>query len=302
MIYTVTFNPSVDYVMRPLTLEMGMTNRSNLEECYPGGNGINVSTVLTALDCNNVAMAIVGGFTGEFVLDTLQAQGINCNFVTLDKGNTRINVKFMGKFMAIINGMGPNIPIAKVDELFTRLDRIAEGDTLVLTGSIPSCLPDDMYDIMMSRFENRGIRFVVDAPGNLLVNALAARPFFIKPNNHEIGRIFDAQVETPEECLPLAHKLHDQGARNVLVSCGEKGAALVDADGAEHTTATPPCKLVNATGSGDSMVAGFLTALDRGWNYDDALKFAVACGSATAASQGLADKATIERFYKMLQK
>ena len=301
MIYTVTFNPSVDYVMQPSSLDMGYTNRSTLEECYPGGNGINVSTILTELDCNNVAMGIVGGFTGDFILDTLQEMGINCNFVRLDKGNTRINVKLTGIIMTIINGMGPTIPINKVDELFTRLDRIASGDTLVLTGSIPSSLPDDMYDIMMSRFENRGIRFVVDAPGDLLMNALAAKPFFIKPNNHEVGRIFDANPETPEEVLPFAHKLHAQGAQNVLVSCGAYGAALVDENAEEHIARTPPCRLVNATGAGDSMVAGFLRALDKGMDYQDALSFAVACGSATAASQGLANRQTIERFFSAMK-
>lgn len=300
MIYTVTFNPSVDYVMHPSTLDMGYTNRSTSEEVYAGGNGINVSTILTELDIDNVAMGILGGFTGEFVLQTLQSQGINTNFVFLDKGNTRINVKLNGIIMTIINGMGPNIPISKVDELFRRIDRIQEGSTLVLTGSIPSCLPEDMYDIMMSRFENRGIRFVVDAPGNLLMNALAAHPFFIKPNNHEVGRIFGANPETPEEVLPYARKLHEQGAQNVLVSCGGYGAALVDAEGNEHTTKVPPCRLVNATGAGDSMVAGFLAALDRGMSYGEALNFASACGSATAASNGLANRSTIERFYAAL--
>lgn len=301
MIYTVTFNPSVDYVMQPSSLDMGYTNRSSLEACFPGGNGINVSTVLTELGCNNVAMAIVGGFTGDFILNTLQEQGINCNFVKLDKGNTRINVKLTGIIMTIINGMGPNIPINKVDELFSRLDRIVEGDTLVLTGSIPASLPDDMYDIMMSRFGGRGIRFVVDAPGDLLMNSLPAKPFFIKPNNHEVGRIFDANPETPEEVLPYAHKLHEKGAQNVLVSCGAYGAALVDEHGEEHVTQTPPCRLVNATGAGDSMVAGFLSALDQGMDYQDALCFAVACGSATAASQGLATKPTIERFFSAMK-
>ncbi|MDJ1121025.1 1-phosphofructokinase family hexose kinase [Olsenella sp. YH-ols2217] len=300
MIYTVTFNPSVDYVMHPTTLDMGYTNRSTAEEFYAGGNGINVSTILTELDVDNVAMGLIGGFTGEFVLDTLQAQGINTNFVRLDKGNTRINVKLNGIIMTIINGMGPNIPIAKVDELFRRIDRIQAGSTLVLTGSIPSCLPDDMYDIMMSRFGDRGIRFVVDAPGDLLMNALAAKPFFIKPNNHEVGRIFGANPETPEEVLPYARLLHEKGAQNVLVSCGGYGAALVDEYGQEHTTKCPPCRLVNATGAGDSMVAGFLAALDRGWDYGDALNYASACGSATAASNGLANRETIERFYNSL--
>ncbi len=300
MIYTVTFNPSVDYVMHPTSLDEGRTNRSSSEEFFPGGNGINVATILTELNVATVAMGIVAGFTGDFVVDALQKSGINCNFVTLDSGYTRINVKLNGSMMTIINGMGPNIPISKVDELFQRLDRIGKGDTLVLTGSIPSCLPDDMYDIMMSRFGERGIRFVVDAPGGLLMKALSAKPFFIKPNNHEVGKIFDADPETPEEALPFARQLHEKGAQNVLVSCGDLGAALVDADGNEHTTITPPTRLVNATGAGDSMVAGFLAAVDKGMDYAEALNYAVASGSATAASSGLAKRPTIERFYATL--
>lgn len=300
MIYTVTFNPSVDYVMHPVSLDEGHTNRSSSEEFFPGGNGINVSTILTELNVATVAMGIVAGFTGDFVVDALQKSGINCNFVTLSSGYTRINVKLNGSIMTIINGMGPNIPISKVDELFQRLDRIGSGDTLVLTGSIPSCLPDDMYDIMMSRFGERGIRFVVDAPGNLLMKALSAKPFLIKPNNHEVGKIFGSDPETPKEVLPFARKLHEKGAQNVLVSCGGKGAALIDAEGTEHTTVTPPTRLVNATGAGDSMVAGFLAAVDKSMSYAEALNFAVSCGSATAASSGLAKRPTIERFYATL--
>ena len=302
MIYTVTFNPAVDYNMHPTTLDMGYTNRSSNEEVYCGGNGINVSTILNELDCDNVAMGFLGGFTGQFVLNTLQDSGINSNFVQLDEGYTRINVKLNGIVMTIVNGMGPNIPEEKVDELFRRLEKLDPGDTLVLTGSIPSCLPEDMYDIMMNRFKDKGLRFVVDAPGNLLMNALKSRPFFIKPNNHEVGRIFGEKPETPEEVLPFAHILHDKGAINVLVSCGKWGSALVDEYGEEHVTRCPPCKLVNATGSGDSMVAGFMAALDRGWSYGDALNFASACGSATAASNGLAKRATIDKFYAALVK
>lgn len=302
MIYTVTFNPAVDYVMHPTTLDMGYTNRSSTEEVFCGGNGINVSTILNELNCDNVAMGFLAGFTGSFVLDTLQRTGINSNFVKLDEGYTRINIKLNGIVMTIVNGMGPYIPMEKVEELFDRLEKLDPGDTLVLTGSIPSCLPEDMYDIMMSRFADFGLRFVVDAPGNLLMNALKSHPFFIKPNNHEVGRIFGEKPETPEEVLPFARILHERGAMNVLVSCGKHGSALVDEHGEEHVTRCPPCKLVNATGSGDSMVAGFLASLDRGWDYGDALNFASACGSATAASNGLAKRATIDKFYDSLVK
>ena len=234
MIYTVTFNPAVDYVMHPLTLDMGFTNRSSSEEVRCGGNGINVSSILNELNVDTICLGIIAGFTGDYILDTLQSAGVTCNFVRLDKGFTRINVKLNGIVMTIINGMGPKIPNDKVDELFGRLDRIKAGDTLVLTGSIPKCLPDDMYQIIMTRLAGRGIRFVVDAPGSLLLQSLESEPFMIKPNNHELGKLFDVNPETPEECMPYARMLHERGAQNVVVSCGGEGSALVAADGNER--------------------------------------------------------------------
>lgn len=302
MIYTVTFNPAVDYVMHPTTLDMGFTNRSTSEEVRCGGNGINVSSILNELNVDTICLGIIAGFTGDYILETLQSAGVTCNFVRLEKGFTRINVKLNGIVMTIINGMGPKIPNDKVDEMFGRLDRIKAGDTLVLTGSIPKCLPDDMYQIIMTRLAGRGIRFVVDAPGTLLLQSLESKPFMIKPNHHELGKLFDVSPETPEECLPYARLLHERGAQNVVVSCGGEGSALVAADGTEYITKCPPCRLVNATGSGDSMVAGFLASLDAGKSYQDALNFASACGSATAASKGLAQRSTIDKFYDSLTK
>ncbi len=297
MIYTVTVNPAIDYVMHPLTLDMGYTNRSSSEELRCGGNGINVSTILTELNIPTTALGIAGGFTGDYLIESLQEQGIPCNFVRLEKGNTRINIKLQGIVMSMVNGMGPAIPLRKVEELISRMESIGEGDTVVLTGSIPSSLPDDLYDMIMRRMENRGIRFVVDAPGTLLLQSLSAKPFLIKPNNHELGRLFDVRPELPEECLPYARLLHERGARNVLVSCGSHGAALLDENGDEHIVLTPKIRLVNATGAGDSMVAGFLAMVEKGESYEQALRFASSCGSATAASKGLANKAKIMRLY-----
>ena len=302
LIYTMTLNPALDYVMHPLTLDMGFTNRSTSEEVRCGGNGINVSSILNELNVDTICLGIIAGFTGDYILETLQSAGVTCNFVRLEKGFTRINVKLNGIVMTIINGMGPKIPNDKVDEMFGRLDRIKAGDTLVLTGSIPKCLPDDMYQIIMTRLAGRGIRFVVDAPGTLLLQSLESKPFMIKPNHHELGKLFDVSPETPEECLPYARLLHERGAQNVVVSCGGEGSALVAADGSEYITKCPPCRLVNATGSGDSMVAGFLASLDAGKSYQDALNFASACGSATAASKGLAQRSTIDKFYDSLTK
>ncbi|MEE8704800.1 MAG: 1-phosphofructokinase family hexose kinase [Olsenella sp.] len=302
MIYTVTLNPAIDYVMHPLTLDMGFTNRSSSEEIHIGGNGINISTLLNELGVSNVALGIAAGFTGEYLIHRLQEKGIASSFVLLDKGNTRINVKLQGIVMTMVNGMGPKISQKKVDELLGRIDGIGEGDTLVLTGSIPKSLPDNMYDVIMRRLDGRGIRFVVDAPGDLLMESLSAKPFLIKPNNHEVGRIFGAQPETPEDCMPFAHKLHELGAQNVIVSCGGHGAALVDMNDEEHTVPTAKIKLVNATGAGDSMVAGFIAKVNEGASFQDALIFASACGTATAGSKAIAKRSTIDRVVKALHK
>lgn len=300
MIYTVTLNPAIDYVMHPLTLDMGFTNRSSSEEMYCGGNGINIAGILNELGVANTAFGICGGFTGDYLINSLQEQGIACNFVKLDKGNTRINVKFNGVVMSIVNGMGPKIPQKKLEELLDRMDMVRAGDTMILTGSIPKSLPDDTYDTIMRRFAGRGIRFVVDAPGTLLLRSLKSGPFLIKPNNHEVGRLFNENPETPEECLPYARVLHERGAANVVVSCGKHGAALVDENGEEHITLVPPCKLVNATGAGDSMVAGFMAKVDEGADYQTALNFASCCGSATASSKALATRERIEKLYALL--
>ena len=304
MIYTVTLNPAIDYVMYPLSLDMGFTNRSKQEEIHVGGNGINICCLLNELDTPNVALGIAAGFTGDYLIQRLQEKGVSCNFVRLDKGNTRINVKLNGIVMTMVNGMGPKIPQSKVDELLDRIDYLGEGDTIVLTGSIPASLPRDMYMIIMERLAGRGIRFVVDAPGELLTNALKSKPFLIKPNNHEVGRIFGMKPlpETPAEVMPLAHKLHEMGAQNVLVSCGSHGAALVDENGEEHVAPCAKIKLVNATGAGDSMVAGFLATYDKTHDYDRALLFSSACGTATAASKGIAKRSTIDRIVARLDK
>ncbi len=302
LIYTVTLNPAIDYVMHPLTLDMGFTNRSSSEELYCGGNGINVSTMLNELKVPNVALGIAAGFTGDYLIKELQKGGISSNFVRLEHGFTRINVKLKGIVMTIVNGMGPKISEKKVDELLERIDYIGSGDTVVLTGSIPKSLPEDMYDIIMKRLEGRGIRFVVDAPGTLLLKALNARPFLIKPNNHEVGRIFDARPETPEECIPFAKELHDRGAQNVIVSCGGHGSLLFDENCEVHTVPTAKIRLVNATGAGDSMVAGFVAKVQQGADYETALRFSSACGTATAASKAIAKRATVDRVYEQLNK
>ena len=297
-----TLNPALDYVMHPLTLDMGFTNRSSNEELHCGGNGINIATILNELDTPSIAMGIAAGFTGDYLLRRLQEKGIASNFVFLDRGYTRINVKLNGIVMTMVNGMGPKIPEKKVDELLGRMDVVGAGDTLVLTGSIPNSLPEDMYMQIMRRLGGRGIQFVVDAPGQLLMESLEMRPFLIKPNNHEVGRIYGVNIEEPEECMPYAHKLQEKGARNVIISCGGHGSLLLDENGAEHIVPTAKIKLVNATGAGDSMVGGFLSQVTRGVDYETALIFASACGTATAASKGIARRVTIDRVVTALYK
>ena len=302
MIYTMTLNPALDYVMHPLTLDMGFTNRSSNEELHCGGNGINIATILNELETPSIAMGIAAGFTGDYLLRRLQEKGIASNFVLLDRGYTRINVKLNGIVMTMVNGMGPKIPEKKVDELLQRMDVVGAGDTLVLTGSIPNTLPEDMYSQIMRRLGGRGIQFVVDAPGQLLMEALEMHPFLIKPNNHEVGRIYGVNIEEPEECMPYAHKLQEAGARNVIISCGGHGSLLLDENGAEHIVRAARIKLVNAAGAGDSMVGGFLSQVTRGVDYETALIFASACGTATAASKGIAKRSTIDRVVTALYK
>lgn len=297
-----TLNPALDYVMHPLTLDMGYTNRSSSEELHCGGNGINISTLLKEVGTPSIAMGIAAGFTGDYLLKRLQEKGISSNFVCLDNGFTRINVKLNGIVMTMCNGMGPKISEKKVYELLDRMDVIGAGDTLVLTGSIPNSLPSDMYDQIMKRFAGRGIQFVVGAPGQLLMDSLPAHPFLIKPNNHEVGRIYGVNIESPEECMPYAHKLHEEGARNVIISCGGHGSLLLDENGVEHIAPTAKVKLVNATGAGDSMVAGFLAKVTSGEDYETALIFASACGTATAASNGIAKRSKIDRVVTALYK
>ena len=300
MIYTMTLNPALDYVMHPLTLDMGFTNRSSSEELHCGGNGINISTLLNELDTPSIAMGIAAGFTGDYLLRSLQEKGIASNFVFLDRGYTRINVKLNGIVMTMVNGMGPKIPEKKVDELLERMDVVTAGDTLVLTGSIPNTLPEDMYSQIMKRLGGRGIQFVVDAPGQLLMEALEMHPFLIKPNNHELGEIVGKVLTSDAEIVAAARTLQEKGARNVLVSMAGNGALLLDEQGQVHRIGCPKGKVVNSVGAGDSMVAGFVAGYLQSGSYAQALRLGTACGSATAFSLGLATKEKIDELLAQL--
>lgn len=299
MIYTVTFNPAIDYTVKLSALRAGELNRNLSEEYLFGGKGINVSGVLRNLGVESVALGFVAGFTGEGLEKGLQQQGIRTQFVHT-KGMTRINVKIKALEETEINGIGPQITAEDMDKLYGCLDQLQPGDTLVLSGSIPGCLADDTYEKIMAFLQERDIRMVVDATGKLLVNVLKYRPFLIKPNNHELGEIFGEVPQTDEQIIACAKKLQDLGAENVLVSMAGDGALLLDEKGTVHRIGCPKGTVVNSVAAGDSMVAGFLAGYMQSGDYGYALKLGTAAGSATAFSLGLGEKELIDELMKQL--
>ena len=301
MIYTVTFNPAIDYVVRlEAPLEVGEVNRAAGEDCVLGGKGINVSGVLAQLGCGSVALGFVAGETGAWLERGLAAQGMKTDFVHLEQGMTRINVKIKAGQETELNGAGPDIPESAMQELEKKLDRLNEDDILILAGSIPKSLPQDTYERLLARLQGRGVRAVVDATRDLLVNVLQYHPFLIKPNNHELGEIVGRELKTDEEITAAAHALQEKGARNVLVSMAGNGALLVDEHGEVHRMGCPNGKVVNSVGAGDSMVAGFVAGYLQSGSYEQALRLGTACGSATAFSLGLAKREEIKNLFETL--
>ena len=301
MIYTVTFNPAIDYVVRLDTpLEVGTVNRAKGEDCVLGGKGINVSGVLAQLGCESVALGFVAGETGAWLERGLAAQGLKTDFVHLENGMTRINVKIKAGQETELNGAGPDIPADAMHRLEEQLDRLTEEDILILAGSIPQSLPQDTYEKLLARLEGHGVRTVVDATRDLLVNVLPYHPFLIKPNNHELGEILGKELTTDEEIIAAARTLQQKGARNVLVSMAGDGALLLDETGTVHRMGCPKGKVVNSVGAGDSMVAGFVAGWQSTGDYLHALRLGTACGSATAFSLGLATREKIDELLKQL--
>ena len=300
MIYTVTFNPSLDYIVSVDGFKLGLTNRTDSELILPGGKGINVSTILNNLGIPSTALGFVAGFTGEEIVREVEKLGIPSDFIQIPEGISRINVKLKSIDGTEINGMGPEIAADKVEELMRKLDVLGEGDVLVLAGSIPASMPDDMYSRIMERLEGRGVLFFVDATGDLLRNVLKYHPFLIKPNNHELGELFGVRITVREEAVPYAVKLQEMGARNVLVSMAGEGAVLVAENGEVHSAPAPKGTLVNAVGSGDSMVAGFLAGWMERKDYRHAFYMGVAAGSASAFSENLASKTEILELYEKI--
>lgn len=295
MIYTVTFNPSLDYIVTVPQFTCGVVNRTSKELIYPGGKGINVSMVLKNLGYDSTALGFLAGFTGDKLKSLLEEKGIRADFIAVKEGMTRINVKLRSEQETEINGQGPKIGAADIDRLYGQLDALRDGDILVLAGSIPDVLPQTIYMDIMRHLQEKNLRIAVDATKDLLVNVLQYRPFLIKPNNHELGEIFGAEITKKEDVIGYARKLQEMGAQNVLVSMAGDGAVLAAEDKTVYQADAPKGEAVNSVGAGDSMVAGFLAGFLEQGDYKRAFAMGVCTGSASAFSEELAVKEDVMR-------
>lgn len=300
MIYTVTFSPSLDYIVTVKKLTLGKVNRTENEIIFPGGKGINVSIVLKNLGVESTALGFIAGFTGEKIRKELSALGCQDAFIEIENGWSRINMKVRSDEESEINGQGPVIDLQAIEKLYAQLDNLEEGDILVLAGSIPNMMPSTVYSDIMEYMKERKVNIVVDATKDLLVNVLEYHPFLIKPNNHELEEIFRTELKSNEEIIVHAKKLQKLGARNVLVSMAGDGAILVTEDGSVYESEAPKGEVINSVGAGDSMVAGFVAGYLMTKDYKQAFKMGIATGSASAFSEELAKKEDIEKILNTL--
>ena len=300
MIYTVTFNPALDYVVRVQDFTPGAVNRTCSEHIFYGGKGIDVSAVLATLGFESTALGFIAGFTGDEIERGVKTLGFQSDFIRVKEGMSRINVKLKSNEESEINGMGPRITAEDVKGLFDKLEQLKEGDVLVLSGSIPASMDDRIYETIMAKLSGRGIRVVVDAEKGLLLNVLKYHPFLIKPNNHELGQMFGRVLKTEEEIAEHARRLQDMGAGNVLISMAGDGALLVAETGELYRLGVARGTVKNSVGAGDSMVAGFLAGFLQNGDYEHALKLGTAAGGATAFSDGLGVKSEIMKLYETL--
>ena len=298
MIYTVTLNPALDYVVQVEEFTLGAVNRTAGEQIYPGGKGINVSVVLNTLGYDSVALGFIAGFTGNQLIRELQKKGVRNDFISVERGMTRINVKVKGGKETEINGIGPEVPAIAAQVLQIQMERLKAGDVLVLSGSVPKTLPENIYEKLMARLEERNVLVIVDTSGEALTNTLRYKPFLIKPNHHELGQIFNVEISDKETAKVYAEKLQQMGARNVLVSMAEKGALLLDETGNIYSCDAPKGVVKNSVGAGDSMVAGFVAAFLETKDYERAFQIGVAAGSASAFSEYLPTKSDILEVYQ----
>ncbi|MBR1572392.1 MAG: 1-phosphofructokinase [Lachnospiraceae bacterium] len=300
MIYTVTFNPSLDYIVSVDNFTLGKVNRTTDELMFPGGKGINVSMVLKNLGYDSVALGFMAGFTGNEIIRMLDERGVISDFIHVEKGLSRINVKLRSNEESEINGQGPAIDADAISRLYGKLDKLQDGDVLVLAGSIPDVMSRNTYMDIMKRLNGRGVKVVVDATKDLLVNVLEYKPFLVKPNNHELGEIYGVTLNTRDEVVPYAKRMQEAGARNVLISMAGEGAVLLDEQGEVHMSEAPKGKVVNSVGAGDSMVAGFIAGYLESGNYEEAFYMGLCTGSASAFSENLATKAEVIKLRETL--
>ncbi len=300
MIYTITFNPSLDYIASCDNFVLGQTNRTTKEIIYPGGKGINVSIVLRNLGLDTTALGFLAGFTGDEIKRLILKEGIKNEMIEVNNGFSRINIKLRSNQESELNGMGPLIDDESIKKLYQKLDKLTSDDILVLAGSIPSSMPSNIYSDIMDYLKDKNMKIVVDATKDLLLNVIPYKPFLIKPNNHELGELFNVELNTREEVVPYAKKLQELGARNVLVSLAGQGAVLVDENNEVYSSPAPKGKVINSVGAGDSMVAGFLYGYKTFNNYHEAFKYGVCTGSASAFSEELAKYDEVIDLYKNL--
>ncbi|MCR4674070.1 MAG: 1-phosphofructokinase [Lachnospiraceae bacterium] len=302
MIYTVTFNPSLDYIVSVDHFKVGEVNRTTEELMFPGGKGINVSMVLKNLGYESTALGFMAGFTGSEIVRLLEERKVTSDFISVKEGISRINVKMRSDEESEINGMGPAIGHEDIQKLYSQLDKLKENDVLVLAGSIPSVMPESMYMDIMKYLEGRNIRIIVDATKDLLLNVLQYHPFLIKPNNHELGEIFGVKLRTKDDVVPYARKMQERGAKNVLVSMAGEGALLVTEEGRVYESMPPKGEVKNSVGAGDSMVAGFLAGYLSSEDYEKAFYMGLCTGSASAFSDNLATADEVRELLNQLGK
>ena len=298
MIYTITFNPALDYIVKMDEFNLGHVNRSNKEFIYAGGKGINVSIVLNNLEVKSKALGFIAGFTGDEIERRVKEFGCDTDFIKLKDGMSRINVKIKADVESEINGGGPDISAEALEALYEKLDTLISGDILVLAGSVPKTMPTDIYEKIMERLQNKNIKFIVDTTGESLLKVLKYNPFLIKPNHHELGELFGVKLNSKEEVIEYAKKLKDMGAQNVIISMAGDGAVLIDSNGGVTTSNVPKGVVKNSVGAGDSMVAGFIAGYLNSEKIEDGFKLGVATGSASAFSEGLATK---DYVYELLE-
>ena len=298
MIYTITFNPALDYIVKMDEFNLGHVNRSNNEFVYAGGKGINVSIVLNNLEVKSKALGFIAGFTGDEIERRVRDFGCHTEFIKLKEGMSRINVKIKADVESEINGGGPDISSEALEELYKKLDTLTAGDILVLAGSIPKTMPTDVYERIMERLQEKDVKFIVDTTGESLLKVLKYNPFLIKPNHHELGELFGVKLNNKEEVIEYAKKLKDMGAQNVIISMAGDGAVLIDSNGGVTTSNVPKGVVKNSVGAGDSMVAGFIAGYLNSGKIEDGFKLGVATGSASAFSEGLATK---DYVYELLE-